>query len=671
MNRNHLVFCSLIAFGGTALAGKLDLPADYKYPNIVPPIQTLGGFGTELAGKLTQIQDIEFDDQGRLIVVAGAPAAVLALDLDGSIKASASSPAFVRLGGLAIDGERIYVIDAGARQVRILSGDLAPRGSFAIADMVDPADIAVTGGKAYVTDNTANRIHVFDVDSGAALAVLNPIADGQGLRLPQGIKAVGGALVVADAGNNRLVRIRTDGEVINHWGSWGSYGGQLATPVNIDVRDGLVFVADQINHRLQAFSLDGEFQYQWGRHPPTAHEGQGRVHYPSAIAVDQLTGQVAVCEVIENRCQIFANAVSTGDKIAKVSDSAWWEKATRFHYGARPTMEALVLSVSEPDTHSVLVFQLREQKDGGVFPTFITRIGGQGSAFGQMIQPSGLLIDAKKQTIWVSDRGNLRLQQFAFSDQPNPKLKASQADEAATGITKMSTGSGSNKFVRAIEFRADEVRSMGTQAKATDRRSAMKAAMNVGEPSAMARHPNGDVYMIDPALGRVHIFSSDMVYKRSWGHYGKADNELLKPLDIAISKDGKRVYVVDEYAFKVKVFTPEGGFILAWGGPGANPEQFVAAFGVATTSTGDVFVSDTATNTIKKFTADGQYLLGFGGWGVGPGEFYKPKGLAVDEKDRLVVMDFGNHRGQIFDANGKFLSMFGISQNPNDINTKR
>jgi hypothetical protein len=67
-----------------------------------------------------------------------------------------------------------------------------------------------------------------------------------------------------------------------------------------------------INHRIQVFDKEGEFLYQWGRHPPTAHEGHGRIHYPLGISAAPDSKHAIVCEPFENRCQVFSK-----DRIAQ------------------------------------------------------------------------------------------------------------------------------------------------------------------------------------------------------------------------------------------------------------------------------------------------------------------------------------------------------------------
>jgi len=651
----------------TVFAGKLEMPDEMQYPNVIPPTYQFGGYGDKLSNVLTGIRDIAFNKEGHLLISNVGEQALLELTEAGKLVRSVSSgkdgTGISYAAGLFYrsDNGHVLIIDAASKRLAEYDEELNLVRTLDIPQSAQPHDVAMLGDRVFITDNVQNVIHLYRYPEGDYLGSRDPQWKGQGLRLPQGINVSGDHLVVADSGNNRLMQISADGEAQSAWGTWGSYGGQLATPVNIDVSERHIYVADQINHRIQVFGPDGDFQYQWARHPPTAHEGNGRVHYPSAIAYDHTSGLVAVCEVIESRCQVFGNKQVVGS-VASVDDSAWWEKSTRFHYGARPTMSASFLAVSEPDTHSVLIFEMPEIESDSVKPRFITRVGGQGSDPGQLIQPSGLYMDGKRQTIWVSDRGNLRVQQFAFSKESGKRPE--KAVEPGAGIPKMTTGPGSSKLVRAVNFSALRMDGMEKGAK---RDKDLESVRYMGEPSAMALHPNGDVYMVDPAIGRVHVFSKKMELKHTWGEMGDAPAQLIKPLDIAISPDGKRIYVVDEYAFKVKVYSRKGEFLFSWGGPGAGDNEFVTPFGIAIDSDGNVFVSDTAKNEVKKFNPDGKFLLKWGSWGVGPGEFYKPKGLAMSDDDQLVLMDFGNHRGQIFDTKGNFITMFGISANPDEI----
>ncbi|TXH77820.1 MAG: 6-bladed beta-propeller [Lysobacteraceae bacterium] len=641
-----------VAAAGAAMAGKIAEPDELRYPNVIAPRLQISSDAYDSKGLLGNIESVIFLDENRFLVSAStAPQfAIFEAESGRLLREKRFEGPGYRIRGVAYahDADTLYAVESSRGQLFAISQDLEIRRTYPLP-VRNPADVAVSQGKAYITDESAGTLLIMDLDSGA-VEKRQVAAEGKPLLIAQGIVAHGDYVAIADAGNDRLVAgDLAQGTFFSIGKGWGSYGGQLATPIDLSLADGKLYVADQINHRVQVFTDKGEFVFQWARHPPTAHEGNGRVHYPSAIGVSPSGRETVVCEPIENRCQIFSLG-SVQARVVDTNESSWWEKATRFHYGKRVATAGDILAISEPDTHSVLVFTLPEP--GAVMrPEFLTRIGGRGSEPGRLIQPSGLLIDPETSTIMVSDRGNLRMQKFAFERGLRPA-------PVAVGKPTPQMGTGASKFMQAVSFRRSE---------------GVLTAKNeplVGEPSAMAKLPDGRILLLDPAFGRVHIADANMRIRQSWGEQGHGATQLIKPLDLDISPDGKRVYVVDEYAFMVKVFTPEGRFLFSWGGPGDRDDQFVTPFGIAVAPNGDVFVSDTATNSIRKFSADGQFLNRWGGWGIGPGEFYKPKGLSIDRHGRLFVMDFGNHRGQVFDLNGKFISMFGISDKSDEIELK-
>ena len=61
------------------------------------------------------------------------------------------------------------------------------------------------------------------------------------------------------------------------------------------------------------------------------------------------------------------------------------------------------------------------------------------------------------------------------------------------------------------------------------------------------------------------------------------------------------------------------------------------------------------TARIVKFSPEGEYLMEWGGIGVEHGQFRTPHALEFDSRGRLWVADRGNHRLEIFDQDGNYL----------------
>ena len=166
-----------------------------------------------------------------------------------------------------------------------------------------------------------------------------------------------GTLYVLDTGNNQVLHLSPQGNLLNAWGEFGSLDSGDAVPGTFNEPWGIaistedeIFIADTWNHRIQKFSLEGEFLASWG------HFGQRETSDafwgPRDVAVDK-HGHVYVSD--------------TGNKRIVVFDSQG---------------------------------------------TFITEFGEVGFGDGQFDEPSGLAMDAEG-NLYVADTWNQRIQVFS------------------------------------------------------------------------------------------------------------------------------------------------------------------------------------------------------------------------------------------------------------------
>jgi DNA-binding beta-propeller fold protein YncE len=70
---------------------------------------------------------------------------------------------------------------------------------------------------------------------------------------------------VVDSGDNRIVKLSPDGQVLASWGSEGTRDGQFrgVSSVAVDPTSDKVYVTDPINRRIQVFDSDGNFLTKW------------------------------------------------------------------------------------------------------------------------------------------------------------------------------------------------------------------------------------------------------------------------------------------------------------------------------------------------------------------------------------------------------------------------
>lgn len=626
-----------LAASGLAAAGASDVvaagppPGEAKYPNVIPPDLELGDYGYYL-GQFIEPSGVSVGSDDRLYVVEEGNDRVQVFGREGRLlekwgatgsgRSELSAPRDVTT---TADGT-VYVADTGNHRVQgFTSGGMALGGWGAFGDgpgeFAEPEGVAADHRRVYVADTGNHRIQVFD-RRGEFRFSFGGFGEASGrFNEPLSVSVdADGAIYVADAYNNRIQKFDADGNYVDAWGEYGSTSGLLAEPTGVSVRGDEVFVADKVNHRIQVFDTGGTYRYQWGRHPPTAHEahedGTGRLHYPQSLSAGPDATDVFVAEPFENRCKLFTKD-ALGD-LENVDDSAWWEKATRFHYGAKPAFGTLgYLAVSEPDTHSIVLFDAT-----GDVPEKITRIGGFGSDPGQFISPTGVAFDSEAKRLFVSDKGNNRVQTFS--------LESGAVGEHVAEFGRRGTERG--------QFR---------------------------EPSGMDVDGSGNLFVVDNNNNRVQVFGPGGELRRTWGGPGAEAGQFNAPMTLALGPDDERVHVVDTYNYRVQVFDRAGELLNSWGGPGPTQEagrgRFVWPFGITTAPDGSVFVSDPGGQRIQKFGPDGEFLTEWGSFGTGEGEFYKPKGLACDG-ETLYVVDFGNHRGQMFTTDGEFVDLFGVDE---------
>ena len=171
-------------------------------------------------------------------------------------------------------------------------------------------------------------------------------------------------------------------------------------------------------------------------------------------------------------------------------------------------------------------------------------------------------------------------------------------------------------------------------------------------PKGIVFHNNGNIFVGD-TVGRILIFNGRGVYVGSFGMFGSLDNQLSDPWGLSVDSDGN-VIVADKGNSSIKIFSPDGEFLMKIGGQGTlkSPVHCIQYEKC-------LVVSDKGEHCIKVFDRNGNFQYMFGKKGSGDGEFNAPSCMAVNKSGHLMVCDEFNHRVQVFELNGKFIGKFG------------
>lgn len=541
----------------------------------------------------------------------------------------------------APDGvERVFVASSGVHEIRVrdLSGRaLAAFGGYGAApgQFRDPRGLAVTGEALYVCDTGNDRVQKL-LHDGRPLAQFGERGSGPAQLLRPLAIALddAGFVYVTDSGNHRVHKLDRDLKPIKTWGDFGPHPGFFAFPDGIACHAGELFVVDTDNHRVQVFDLEGNVRYQWGLHALLPREGEGKLHYPSGIAIDPSSAapRVWISEPQENRIQGFRLIAGEEELPRDIPGT----RVVAAHYGPHISVGPDVLALSEPMAPSLVLYDV-EQDSTPWEPILITRMGMWGNRPGQLRAPNDLEVDWPNKLLYVADVDAGTLSCWRFNhDEHRP-----------VGFDFFML-----KFVRSLDL-------------AKLHALALDDAELAIRPDALELGPAGQLLVLDSLQRRVFALPASFERARTLatGALGS------RPIDLAFDAFSNSLAVVDELDADVRVFpcgagadgvTLESGPQLrGFGSHGLRVGQFLRPGGIATAPDGSVFVSDSALHRITRFDAAGVARATFGQPGLGRIEFHRPRGLDVDDSGRLWIVDWGNHRGQVLTASGEFYGAYG------------
>jgi len=168
-------------------------------------------------------------------------------------------------------------------------------------------------------------------------------------------------------------------------------------------------------------------------------------------------------------------------------------------------------------------------------------------------------------------------------------------------------------------------------------------------PARVAADVAGNIYVTDPAAGRVVVFDA-------FGQQRAVHDGFAGPLAIAIAGDG-RIYLSEEQSGSVSVFDAQWNALYQLGA-GTNEFQLPSHLAVDPLAPDTVYVSDSPANLVRIYTGATQSGQ-FGGAGTGDGQFGFPAGISVCTNGEVFVVDQNNDRVQVF-TNGVFARKFTL-----------
>ncbi|MEM6730491.1 MAG: NHL repeat-containing protein, partial [Myxococcota bacterium] len=191
----------------------------------------------------------KFDPAGNLVQVIGSR---------GNKRGELNAPVEIE-----VFDDVLYISELGGLRISRFTVDGHFIDTIGEGELVGPRAVTLDeNGTIYALDEFSNRIVFFDQD-GTKLSECSPL----GFFIPNDIFFSDGALFVANANAQNLLKLDLDCNVLAVTGTPGAGLGQFNFPRSIFVRDGLVYVSDALNNRVQIFDTDLNFVDVFGGFP--------------------------------------------------------------------------------------------------------------------------------------------------------------------------------------------------------------------------------------------------------------------------------------------------------------------------------------------------------------------------------------------------------------------
>ena len=142
----------------------------------------------------------------------------------------------------------------------------------------------------------------------------------------------------------------------------------------------------------------------------------------------------------------------------------------------------------------------------------------------------------------------------------------------------------------------------------------VQQAINLKDPSCVAIHENGDIY-VGSYDHHMYVFDLSGHLKNTFGRYGSGNGQFNKPLGISII--GEVMYIADYGNHRIQKLTTGGKFLHKFGKEGSGQGQFRFPRGVVVDSKNRVIVSDMYKNRVQVFSQYGDWLWTIDGTGSG------------------------------------------------------
>jgi uncharacterized protein (TIGR03437 family) len=685
-------FDSINAGSSAICSGDIDVPAglasgSYYMAALADPLNTLGD--SNLANN-TRVADT-----GPLNVAVRVAGNFDASDGASPLLTNLQSPEAVRVDRSG----NIFIADSGNHRIRkvvpggavtTVLGNGTPAFAGDLAWLKDPEDLNLdAAGNLYVADTGRHR--VLKLSTTGAVTVLagtgvngfsgdNGSAASAALSYPDGVCAdASGNVYISDWGNGRVRKVNPSG-IITTFAS-------ISNPAGLAIdSQGLVYVSDYFDGYVWTISPGGAVQIFAGTGATTLVLTSGPaastpLGYPNGLAFDgsgslYVTTDSSVVWRIDSTRNISVYAGSpnnccySGDgglaQNAYLSGTVWG-------VGFDSAGNGYIADSANNSIRKVTSGIISRYAGSRAYS-----FNGDGADATQaaLYDPGPVAVDASG-NVYISDVLNWRVRKVTpgnaistvagngnFADSGDGGVATAASFELISGIAVDSKGA-----VYVADLFASRVRKIGTNGvittvagtgsagKNSDRGAA--TSFQLRSPDALAIDGNDNLYIADTGNYRVVRVGTDGIATTiagngvlgDTGDNGAATSASLLVVNGLTVDTAGNVYIAQGNRVR-KV--SQGGIITAFAGNGvtgstgdgnpASAARFVEPTGLATDSSGNVYIVDRSDERVRVVNSDGVVRAYLSSGHAGFGALNNPGYIAADRSGTVIFSDRNNHR---------------------------
>jgi DNA-binding beta-propeller fold protein YncE len=508
--------------------------------------------------------------------------------------------------------------------------------------------------------------------------------------------APNGDLVVADTGNDQVVRFNPSGTQVWRVGTPGAGLGQFSNPRDIGIDSaGNIFVADADNERIVMLDGSGHWVRSWGS------RADGVVGTVIGISVTNNLVYAAAA----NRIRIFTESGSVSatirgtscafgaprdvavasnghlfvanysqENILELSPTgtclhSWGTLGTgngqfRHPYGVTVRTDPLLGTdaVYVADSNNDRIQEFRT--DG----TWVATIGGPGqpSQNGTFTQLRRVAVAADG-SVWGADLWGWRMERFARSGSAKTTYVWRQTigtplpPPTSTAVFQEPhqvafEADGTIDVMDTVHQQLVRFTPAGQLIGTCGQRGGTGGSFNWPRGVAVDQ-ASGQIWIADTKQDRIQILKPDCSVVKFFGTAGTGTANFDWPFALAIRPGDHTAWVADTYNNRIKVYDVATRSLIGTFSPGSGSTPFVLPGGIAVSpANGHVFVADSGNNRIVELTD--KHGTGISVVRSYTDAFNNPQGVAVDAAGRIYVADTGHSQVVILTATGSELTRF-------------